>query len=93
MSEHHAANCGGPDTCQNPLAHPALTDSWAVPKCRENRAENAQAPYCVSAYCPRCQSLRYARGVPIIIPNAWLLGAQGADYAQGLAQRISDSGR
>jgi hypothetical protein len=93
MDDHTAAECGGPEECTDPLAHPALTDSWQIQLCAENRADNVQADYCVSAYCPRCQLLRAANGVSVIIPNAWMFGPSGEDYRQGLAQRIADSGR
>ena len=84
---HTATWCEGPDSCPDATAHPALTESWAIPRCAENRAENFNAPYCVSAYCPRCQLLRIAAGVDPVLANAWLYGPQGADYHAGLTQR------
>jgi len=81
MQETHTSqSCTGPNSCPDPLAHPELTDSWAIPRCKENRDDNATtrggitdpAEYCVSAYCPRCQNLRIAREIPALVPNAWM---------------------
>lgn len=61
----------------------AWLDSQAIPRCAQNRLDNADptdgqpAAYCVSAYCVRCAGYRSIDGVPPELPNAWMWVANG----------------
>lgn len=63
----------------------AALEQVAIPRCREWRETNPEdgpghpdgpeqaiAPYCPSAYCPRCAGLRALDGADPITPNQWL---------------------
>jgi hypothetical protein len=51
-------------------------ESYAIPKCyswREiNREDGNAAPYCPSAYCPRCAGMRALDGEEPLTPNEWM---------------------